>query len=138
MAAEIPFECFNSLDKPGIFKPRNGSKPAPLDIISETVYKRIELCPTVLMFSGGMNIPVFACQQLFEGVLKGDIAQGIAGWVHRTVYVAEPVSKGPHRVWNTGRAKRVDEYHDIVGGPCGCKRHQNGHNGPCDFLLPRG
>ncbi len=84
-----------------------------------------------------MNIPVFACQQPFEGVLEGDIAQGIAGWVHCAVYVAEPVAKGPHCVWNTGWAKRVDKHHDIVGRPCDYKSHQNGHNSPCDFFLPR-
>ncbi len=84
-----------------------------------------------------MNIPVFACQQPFEGVLEGDIAQGIAGWVHCAVYVAEPVAKVPHRVWNTDWAKRVDEHHDIVGRPCDYKSHQNGHNSPCDFLLSR-
>lgn len=92
--------------------------------------------PTVLLFSGGVNIPVLACQQLFEGVLEGDVAQGIASGVNRTVYVAEPVAKGPHCFWNTVRAKRVDEYHDIVRSPCGCKCHQNGHNGPCYLLLP--
>lgn len=85
-----------------------------------------------------MNIPVLARQQLFEGVLKGDIAQRIAGRVNRAVYIAEPVAKDPHCAWNTVRAECVDEHHHIVRGPRGCKCHQNGHNGSCHFLFSGG
>lgn len=72
---------------------------------------------------------------MFEGVFEGDVAKGVAGWIDCAVDVAEPVAEGPHGVWNAAGAKRVNEHHHIVGSPSSHKRHQNSHDGPCDFLL---